>query len=78
MRIVVNTKASLVTAASRKFERTLLPRATDVVEDALELMSGAEPERSLEFFIADFADGFTTLHNSVAERRFFLIYFHGE
>ena len=87
-RLVVDSKRSRVSSATRKFERTLLPRALDVVHDGLDLMAthdgpisqGAEcadGDTALEFLIADFKDAFYILPNRRDERRFFVIVFRG-
>ena len=58
IRMVVDSKRSGVSRATRKFERTLLPRALDVVTDALALLKDLGDGEELEFLVADFRDAF--------------------
>ena len=81
-RLVVDTKQSLVTLATRKFERSLLPRALDVVHDVLDIMATALkaglPMELLEFLIADFKDAFFIIPNKKSERKWFAVMYRGE
>ena len=78
-RLVLDAKRSMVSAASRKFQRVYLPRITDVIVDVLELLwsswSGSIEE--FEFFIADFADAFFHVPLAKAEQRFFTFLLRG-
>ena len=81
-RLVVDTKQSKITASTRKFERTLLPRSIDVAHDALDIKAaalklGLDPSQ-MDFLIADFKDAFFILPNRPDERRWFVVQFRGE
>ena len=81
-RIVINSKRSKVSAATRRFERTMLPRVLDVVYDALDLLATHRAEHpnvqaEIEFLIADFKDAFFIVPNSPSERRYFVVRFRG-
>ena len=79
IRMVVDSKQSGVSRATRKFERTLLPRALDVVLDAMDLMQSSSSQgTTLQFMVADFRDAFFILPNSPSERRFFCVRFRGK
>ena len=79
LRMVVDSKASGISRSTRKFERTMLPRALDVVLDTLELMDLAHRDRAegldsgIEYLIADFRDAFYLVPNHPAERKFFCV-----
>ena len=81
-RVVVDTKQSRVTKATKRFERSLLPRSLDVVHDVLDLMATAKKLgislELLEFLIADFKDAFFILPNKRSERKWFVVMFRGE
>ena len=81
-RIVVDTKESKVTKATRKYERSLLPRAIDVTYDVLDLMRAAEKlglsYKDIDFLIADFKDAFFIIPNRSDERKWFVVSFRGE
>jgi hypothetical protein len=81
-RLVVDTKESGVTAATRKFERSQLPRSLDVAYDVMDLMAaairlGLNPEE-IEFLIADFKDAFFIVPNRSDERKWFVVKFRGK
>jgi hypothetical protein len=80
-RLVIDTKQSKVTAATKRFERSLLPRALDVTHDVLDLMATAKkmglPTHLIEFLIADFKDAFFILPNKRSERKWFVVFFRG-
>ena len=84
LRMVVDSKASRVSKATRKYERTTLPRVLDVVQDHLTLLAFAERLREqgedaeLESLIADFKDAFFLLPNHPSERRYFCVEFGGK
>ena len=79
--MVVDSKASRVSKATRKYERTTLPRVLDVVQDHLTLLAFAEQLRAqgedadLECLIADFKDAFFLLPNHPSERQCFCVEF---
>jgi hypothetical protein len=76
-RMVIDSKQSGVSKATRKHERTLLPRALDIVQDGLSLL-GVSPDGVLEFLVADFRDAFFLIPNKRSERRFFVVQYRGE
>ena len=84
LRMVIDSKASRVSKATRKFERTTLPRVLDVVQDQLTLLVVAQTLRhqgvdaDLEHLIADFKDAFFVIPNHPKERRFFCVEFGGK
>ena len=65
LRMVIDSKASRVSKATRKFERTTLPRVLDVVQDQLTLLVVAQALRhqgvdaDSDCLIADFKDAFS-------------------
>ena len=69
LRMVVDSKASGISRATRKFERTLLPRALDMVLDTLEMLDLAHHdcqqglESRVEYLIEDFRDAFYLVPN---------------
>jgi hypothetical protein len=77
VRIVVDSKRSCISRASRRFERCLLPRVTDCIDDMLALLDAAEPDELVELMVADFSDAFFILPLRPAERRFFVVQFRG-
>ena len=69
VRLVHDLRRSGVNERVVTGERVVLPKATDVVADALDLMeSTGEPE--CEFFGLDFADAFKQLEVDPQEQRF--------
>jgi len=78
-RLVLDAKRSMVSAASRKFQRVYLPRITDVIIDVLELLwsTWTGPIEEFEFFIADFADAFFHVPLAKSEQRFFTFLLRG-
>ena len=72
-RLVVDSKQSLVSAASRKWQRTQLPRVLDAVFDDLDLLAAELEGEDSEHFIADFKDAFFIVPNHPSERKFFCI-----
>ena len=84
-RLVVDSKQSEVSGATRKFERTLLPRGLDVTHDTLDLMASTKynigpgaDDAAVEYLIADFKDAFFIMPNHPEERRFFVIQHGGK
>jgi hypothetical protein len=77
LRMVVDSKKSGVSRATRKYERTQLPRALDVVYDSLLLLRELGPHEEIEYLIADFRDAFFILPNKEDERHFFAVEFRG-
>ena len=57
-RIIMDSKRSGVTAASRKMYKATLPRATDLVADNLALQAAASPGEEVESMVLDAEDAF--------------------
>ena len=57
-RIIMDSKRSSVTAASRKMYKATFPRATDLVADILSLQANAPQNESVEAFVLDAEDCF--------------------
>ena len=70
-RIIMDSKKSSVTEASRKMYRAVLPRATDLVNDILALMATAQSPDEIEIFICDARDAFWQMPLHPDERRFY-------
>jgi hypothetical protein len=77
VRMVVDSKQSKVSRATRKFERTLLPRILDAVSDAMSLSALLREGVEIEYMVADFRDAFYIVPNSPGERRYFVVRFRG-
>ncbi|CAK0895402.1 unnamed protein product, partial [Prorocentrum cordatum] len=73
-RLVINLKASSVTAATAKTHRVPLPGVMDAVQDVLELLSRNEggDQFGVEWLVVDFNDAFWNVPLAVEERRFFV------
>ena len=80
-RMVIDSKRSGVSKATRKYERTTLPRALDVVSDTMSLLAPYRDRENLaewvEFMVADYRDAFFILPNHPEERRFFAVQYRG-
>ena len=70
-RIIMDSKRSLVTEASRKSYRAVLPRATDLVHDILDLMATADSPEDLDILVLDAKDAFWQVPLHPKERRFY-------
>ncbi len=57
-RLVLDLKRSGVSALTRATHRAILPRATDVVTDVLELLAMTEAAGEVDIAALDFADAF--------------------
>ena len=75
VRLVIDSKQSQVSKASRKFQRIELPKIIHAVWDMLELcqLDHSNPSHELEHMVADFKDAFFLLPNCRAERQFFAV-----
>ena len=76
-RLIVDSKQSGVAKAAFKPERIVLPRLSDVVEDALFQLREARSRagtHSLEWLVLDFASAFFTVPLAPEEQRFFVIH----
>ena len=69
--MIFDAKESGVSGASTNTERVLLPRALDVVHDALELLRSPVAGRQLWFLVCDFSDAFWQVPIAAPERKFF-------
>ena len=77
-RIIVDSKENGITAATRRDHKTVLPRITDVVDDAMVLMREGRTRfakfrtaTQLEALVLDFVEAFWQLPLRPEERRFF-------
>ncbi|CAJ1454754.1 unnamed protein product [Effrenium voratum] len=77
-RIILDEKRSLVTASTSRRYKSVLPRATDVVWDALELQSDALPGEITTLLVADVENAFWLLPLAPSERRFFVAKLRGK
>ena len=55
-RIIMDSKRSRVTEASRKMYRQVLPRQTDLLSDVLVLQAGCMNAEEVELFVQDAKD----------------------
>ena len=67
----MDSKASGVTASSRRQLKQILPRQTDLIVDALSLMADMQPGEQLAFFVCDAEDAYWQMPLHPAERRFY-------
>ncbi|CAK9014935.1 unnamed protein product [Durusdinium trenchii] len=74
-RLILDCKESGVNGRAKKSHRLILPRATDVVEDALKLLENCkdEPEATIEWLILDFTDWFFNVPLHPTERKHFTL-----
>ena len=77
-RIILDAKQSEVTSATSREYRSVMPRLTDAVTDALCMMSNLEEDETLEQLIADISDAFWLIPLHPKERRFFVASFQGK
>ena len=70
-RIIMDSKRSSVTEASKKMYKAVLPRATDLVHDALAMLADADTADDVEIFICDAKDAFWQIQLHPDERRFY-------
>ena len=57
-RIIMDSKRSGVTAASKRQYRAVLPRHTDLMQGVLQLLSTAQPAESVWFMVQDAVDAY--------------------
>ena len=57
-RIIMDSKQSMVTAASRKVYKAVLPRATDLINDVAALIDSCDAKEEVEAFVLDADDAF--------------------
>ena len=77
-RIILDAKESNVTSATLRRFRSILPRVTDAVSDALHLASQCKKGECVEQLIADVSDAFWLVPLEPRERRFFVAKFRGK
>ena len=77
-RIILDAKQSEVTSATSREYRSVMPRLTYAVTDALCMMSNLEEDETLEQLIADISDAFWLIPLHPKERRFFVASFQGK
>ncbi|CAK0891828.1 unnamed protein product [Prorocentrum cordatum] len=79
-RLILDCKQSGVNATARQRQRIVLPRLSDVIDDALYLLRECqhEPEQNLEWLVLDFTDWFYNIPLRHCERRHFVAYYGGE
>jgi len=71
-RIILDCKKAGLSRSSRRSERTLLPRVTDAVSDAMEMATDEAGEHDTMLFgVLDFTDAFWMIPLHKSERRFF-------
>ena len=76
-RLTLDSKRSGLRPATKKPERAVLPRITDVVEDSLDMLEGAMPGE-LEYLVLDFSDAFFSVPLHPRERKHFVILARGK
>ena len=76
-RLVIDSKQSMVSKASRKFQRMELPTIMHAVWDMLDLCAeeSMNPAYQLEHMVADVKDAFLLLPNCQNEWQFFAVQF---
>ena len=67
----MDAKRSMVTAASRKQFRAVLPRVTDLMSDIVELRDQCQQAETVMLVVCDAEDAFWQVPLHPAERRFF-------
>ena len=72
-RLILDCKESGVNKKAHKGGRLVLPRVTDVVDDALHLMNKAKKGQIIEWLILDFTDWFFNVPLNPLERKHFTI-----
>ena len=70
-RIIVDSKQSMVTAASRKMFKAVLPRATNLINDIVALVDSCGDKEEVEAFVLDADDAFWQIPLAQSERRFY-------
>jgi len=78
-RIVIDAKRSSISDSSRKYERVILPRATDAIFDTLEMLWHAWgiDVKEFEWLVADYADAFWHIPLHKSEQRFYVVSLRG-
>ncbi len=71
-RLILDLKASGISARTRKTHRVVLPRVADVVRDSLRALSELSEGEDAELFVVDFRNAFWHIPLLPAERRHFV------
>ena len=71
-RTILDAKQSGVSTSAKKMFRVILPRPSDVINDALHLSSKCVDGEAVEFFVLDFSDAFWNIPLKHSERKFFV------
>ena len=58
VRTILDLRESDMTDATCTWHRSILPRATDAISDALELSSDVRPDEQLEAMVIDLKDAY--------------------
>ena len=74
-RIILDARRSFVTSATQRRFRSVLPRITDAVQDALVFASELKIGETVEHMIADISDAFWQIPLHPKERKFFVAKF---
>jgi hypothetical protein len=77
-RVILDLKQSSVSACTQQTHRVVLPRATDLVQDLLELLHRALPHEQVEITVLDYVDAFWNIPLRFSERRHFVGMARGE
>ena len=71
-RLILDCRVSGSNSATRKWERILLPKVSDVLADAMLLKALHEnSDNTITFYVCDFSDAFFAVPLNPAERRYF-------
>ena len=69
VRLIHDLKRSGANQLVRTSERIVLPRISDVIDDALDIADGLQPDEDLEAMVLDCADAFQQLTVAAQERK---------
>ena len=79
-RLVVDSKQAGITAATKRFQRALLPRTLDVVWDTLDVLEHTcsdDQDSDVEYLVLDFSDAFFHVPNDKRERKYSVMKYRG-
>ena len=80
-RLILDCRVSGANSATHKWERILLPRAWDLVKDAMRLKKAAVEQGAgthLTYFVCDVADAFYKVPLAAEEQQYFTLCYQGE
>ncbi|CAK0806401.1 unnamed protein product [Prorocentrum cordatum] len=79
-RLILDCKQSGVNATGRQKQKIVLPRLSDVIDDAIYLLRECqhEPQKVVEWLVLDFTDWFYNIPLKHVQRRHFVAYYGGE